>query len=150
MQWFYPVIACLMLENSDMLVIKNMQNGKYIQSSALTTFKNVGPQMCIRKCARYSGCNAINYKWTQLYCELLDISSTDLGTSTIADSEFSYCDISSSEVVIMFLLSFQVLRCCTHDTTYRRFCICGACKDAVTHTIYCSISNRSCIYDTST
>ena len=123
MQWFYLVIAGLMLEYSDMLVIKNMQNGKYIQSSALTTFKNVGPQMCIRKCARYSGCTAINYKWTQLYCELLNISSTDLETSTIADCKFSYSEISSSEVVIMLLfwLFFQVLRYDIHAILHLRY-----------------------------
>jgi hypothetical protein len=123
MQWFYLVIAGLMLEYSDMLVIKNMQNGKYIQSSALTTFKNVGPQMCIRKCARHSGCTAINYKWTQLYCELLNISSTDLQTSTIAHGEFSYSEISSSEVVIMLLfwLFFQVLRYDIHAILHLRY-----------------------------
>ncbi|VDI66499.1 Hypothetical predicted protein [Mytilus galloprovincialis] len=62
-----------------------------MEAHVIFAMENRGPNMCIRECTHYKGCNGVNYRRDTLTCQLLYVS---LPGDKLEDSEgFSFANL---------------------------------------------------------
>lgn len=76
----------------------NMSMGKRTKSLShvLAIFKNIGPKMCEQRCSKMSDCNAITFKGSSIYCELV---KDTLSGKYVEDETFNFLDKSAFRIV---------------------------------------------------
>ena len=77
--------------------IVDYQHRKYLDSNVIAIFQNYGPSKCAKTCARRSQCYAVNYSNSNLWCELLEVSNTEIRER--AEDSYSYAEKSTWKLV---------------------------------------------------
>lgn len=67
-QCFKVILIALVFRQKSALASKQRAKSLY---NILTTFNDIGPKMCERRCSQFSSCSAISYRRSDMYCELI-------------------------------------------------------------------------------
>lgn len=89
----YLTLSCY-IQN---VLVLFLQKDKQMEAHVIFAMENRGPNMCIRECTHYKGCNGVNYRRDTLTCQLLSVS---LPGDKLEDSEgFSFANLDNYTLV---------------------------------------------------